>query len=277
MASIIHLHEIGYTDNKLSCIIHFIIKNLRKQDIINKMAQIRWLESGEPFSEQFQDFYFSTDGGLQETEYVFLQQNGFPRRFADPQSRLLKIGETGFGTGLNFLVTAYHFLKSTRLNSTLSYTAIEKYPLSKSQLEQVYYTFNRTWPQLTACCSELLQYYPEDFNRSNNSVQFKLFAGRIVLNLIIDDAATGLKQFLALNKNQKMDAWYLDGFAPAKNPEMWHQDLFKTLAKLSRTGTTISTFTSAGMVRRGLIEAGFKMSKVPGLGKKREILSGVIE
>ncbi len=231
MASIIHLHEIGYTDNKLSCIIHFIIKNLRKQDIINKMAQIRWLESGEPFSEQFQDFYFSTDGGLQETEYVFLQQNGFPRRFTDPQSHLLRIGETGFGTGLNFLVTAYHFLHNAPLNSTLNYTAIEKYPLSKSQLEQVYGTFNRTWPQLAVCCSELIPSYPENFNQSDNNIQFELFSGKIILNLIFNDAAAGLKQFLALNNEHKMDAWYLDGFAPAKNPDMWRQDLFSVRAR----------------------------------------------
>ncbi|NOQ80708.1 MAG: tRNA (5-methylaminomethyl-2-thiouridine)(34)-methyltransferase MnmD [Gammaproteobacteria bacterium] len=238
------------------------------------------MESGEPFSEQFQDFYFSTDGGLQETEYVFLKQNGFPQRFNKPESTILRIGETGFGTGLNFLVTAYHFLHAAHLNCTLEYTAIEKYPLSKAQLEQVYCTFKKTWPQLALCCSELLQSYPENFDHIENHFRFKLFNGKICLNLLIDDATAGLKQLLSCaskedNNEKKIDAWYLDGFAPAKNPDMWQQDLFEALANLSHTGTTISTFTSAGIVRRGLIEAGFNMSKAPGLGKKREILFGV--
>ena len=252
------------------------------------------MESGEPFSEQFQDFYFSTDGGLQETEYVFLKQNGFPRRFdalkEKPENYILNIGETGFGTGLNFLVTAYHWLQINNLNCILEYTAVEKYPLTKLQMEQVYTTFKKTWPQLSACCSELLNQYPLNFFPSDNSAsinQFELFNGKIRLNLIIDDATKGLKHLLSTqelslnhsqhNSLQKMDAWYLDGFAPSKNPEMWHTELFEILAKLSKPGTTISTFTSAGIVRRGLIAAGFNMSKVPGSGKKREILLGVKE
>ena len=239
---------------------------------MNKTADISWMVSGEPFSEQFQDFYFSTDGGLQETEYVFLKQNGFPQRFKQlkntPENNIFKIGETGFGTGLNFLVTAYHWLQTKNSNCTLEYTAVEKYPLTKLQLIQVYDTFKNTWPQLSLCCSELLDHY--QVNLPNN--QLELFNGNIVLKLIIDDATTGLKQLIP--NDNKMDAWYLDGFAPAKNPDMWTMKLFKTLFDLSKAGTTISTFTSAGIVRRGLIEMGFEMTKVPGLGKKREILSG---
>jgi len=233
-------------------------------------ANISWLSSGEPFSEQFQDFYFSTDGGLQETDYVFLQQNGFPQRFN--HSDHIKIGETGFGTGLNFLVTACRFLYHASKNCTLYYLSIEKYPLSYTQLQQVYSVFNKNWPELAVVCNELLNHYSDDLN---NSKKIKLFNDRIQLNLIIDDAASGLKQ-LAGAHYQPLDAWYLDGFSPAKNPEMWHQDLFSAIAKLSHTGTTLSTFTSAGVVRRGLLEAGFKVTKVPGLGKKREILSAIL-
>jgi len=118
-------------------------------------------------------------------------------------------------------------------------------------------------------CNEFLSHYSDCLNHSH---KIKLFNGRIQLNLVIDDAASGLKK-LSDAQYQPLDAWYLDGFAPAKNPEMWHQDLFSTIAKLSHTGTTLSTFTSAGVVRRGLLEAGFKVTKVPGPGKKREILS----
>ena len=233
------------------------------------IANISWLASGEPFSEQFQDFYFSTDGGLQETDFVFLQQNQFPQRFT--HSNHIKIGETGFGTGLNFLVTACRFLSHAPEKNTLDYLSIEKYPLSYTQLQQVYSVFKKSWPELTMVCNEFLSHYSGCLN---NSKKIKLFNNRIQLNLIIDDAATGLKQ-LADTRYQPLDAWYLDGFSPAKNPEMWHQDLFTAIAKLSRTGTTLSTFTSAGVVRRGLLEAGFKVTKVPGPGKKREILSAI--
>lgn len=257
-----------------------------------KPAKISWLESGEPFSDQFQDYYFSTDGGLAETEYVFLKQNDFPQRFINinkssltknaPQDCVLRIAETGFGTGLNFLVTAYHWLQSADLHCTLKYTAIEKYPLSQSQIKQVYQVFYKSWPQLSFCCTELLTQYPKVFLPSEDGLcihKFELFNGRIHLKLIIDDASAGLQQLVhSENKPSKnIDAWYLDGFAPAKNPDMWQTELFETMMKLSHTGTTLSTFTSAGIVRRGLIAAGFKITKIPGLGKKREILSGIKE
>nr|WP_246540560.1 tRNA (5-methylaminomethyl-2-thiouridine)(34)-methyltransferase MnmD [sulfur-oxidizing endosymbiont of Gigantopelta aegis] len=248
-----------------------------------------WLDSGEPFSDQFQDFYFSTEGGLQETEYVFLKQNGFPQRFIDlnllthhksvTQQPTIHIGETGFGTGLNFLVTAYHFLQYCNENCSLNYTAIEKYPLSTMQLERVYQVFEKSWPQLGYLCQELALHYSSHQVPSKYNNSITLFDGRIHLHLIIDDATKALKD-LADNPStlyqHRIDAWFLDGFAPAKNPDMWQDNLFDALAKLSRTGTTMSTFTSAGIVRRGLIEAGFKMKKAPGLGKKREILAGVL-
>ncbi len=242
-------------------------------------AKIHWLESGEPFSEQFQDFYFSTDGGFQETEYVFLSQNNLPQAFIDltNKQQVFKIAETGFGTGLNFLITAMHWLQNTDLNSTLEYTSIEKYPLKKKGLIQIFLIFNKNWPQLSIYCDELQTHYPIEFK--NNKIQLALFNGRIILNLLIEDVSSALKNLSILFEDKptnKIDAWYLDGFSPAKNPDMWNQDLFNSIARLSKLGTTISTFSSAGFVRRGLQEAGFNMTKVPGLGKKREILSGVI-
>lgn len=241
-------------------------------------AKIHWLESGEPFSEQFQDFYFSTDGGFQETEYVFLKQNNLPQAFIDltDKQQIFRIAETGFGTGLNFLITAMHWLKTTGLNSTLEYTSIEKYPLNKVDLIHVFSIFNKNWPQLSLYCEELQAHYPVEFK--NNQIQLDLFNGRIILNLLIEDASSALKNLspsLTEQQSNKIDAWYLDGFSPAKNPDMWNQDLFNSITKLSKPGTTISTFSSAGIVRRGLQEAGFNMTKVPGLGKKREILSGI--
>ena len=269
---------------------------------MTQYAKIRWMESGEPFSEQFQDFYFSTDGGFEETEYVFLKQNNLPQAFIDLANiditsqknhtrknlnsfslwekagmRGFKIAETGFGTGLNFLITAMHWMQTADVNSTLEYTSIEKYPLRKVDLKQIFSIFKKNWPKLSLYCNELHTHYPAEFSEAQ--IQLSLFNGRIILNLLIEDATSALKKLShTLNDfpDSKINAWYLDGFSPAKNPAMWNSDLFSSIANLSKVGTTLATFSSAGIVRRGLQEAGFSMTKMPGLGKKREILSGVM-
>ena len=243
-------------------------------------AKITWLESGEPYSEQFQDFYFSTDGGFAEAEYVFLKQNNFPQRFCELAHQQIntpfQILETGFGTGLNFLVTVFHWLQVANLNCTLKYTSVEKFPLAKHQLEQVYSTFSHNWPQLSFICAELLQHYPQTLSNVdsiNTTYIIDLFDGKIQLILLFDDAQIALDKLLP-EQAATIDACYLDGFSPAKNPQMWHNDLFNIISTLCKPGAGISTFTSAGFVRRGLITAGFELSKIPGLGKKREILRG---
>ena len=157
----------------------------------------------------------------------------------------------------------------------INFISVEKYPLEKSQLRQTYQTFRQKWPQLNTICEELLQQYPENFSdQEKQQLEFGLFDQKVKLTLLLNDATTGLQQILPEHINT-IDAWYLDGFAPAKNPDMWQQELFQTIAKLSKAGSTLSTFTAAGLVRRGLTEAGFKMSKAPGFGKKREHLYGV--
>lgn len=253
----------------------------RKTPIIHETAKINWLENGDPYSEQFQDIYFSSIGGLIETESVFLKYNGFPQRFLinnnkpDQSHTRIKIGETGFGTGLNFLTSIWYWLQITDFKRDIEYITVEKYPLNKSQLKQIYASFRQKWPKLSPICTELLKQYPDNFSQQENrKFEFHLFNQPIKLTLLLDDASSGLQQILSEHKNT-IDAWYLDGFAPAKNPDMWQQKLFQIIAKLSKTGTTLSTFTAAGFVRRGLTEAGFNMSKAPGIGKKREHLYGV--
>lgn len=243
-------------------------------------AKISWLESGDPYSEQFQDFYFSTDGGFAESEYVFLKQNNFPQRFSNLAHQQIntpfQILETGFGTGLNFLLTVFHWLQVPNLKCTLEFTSVEKFPLSKNQLERIYTSFCHKQPQLSFICTELLEHYPDtlsNINSTNKTYLFDLFDGRIRLILLFDDAQIALNKLLP-EQAATIDACYLDGFSPAKNPEMWHNDLFNIISTLCRPEASISTFTSAGFVRRGLIAAGFELSKVPGLGKKREILRG---
>jgi len=227
-----------------------------------KYADIEW-QQGQPFSNEFEDIYFSREGGLEETDYVFLQQNHLPDRWLSPEPvEQFVIAETGFGTGLNFLTTAQHWLQKTNKKACLHYLSIEKFPLSKTDLEQAL----ACWPELEYVSTQLLENYPPAVKGFHH---IPLLDHRVVLTLIFGDAEQVLPQLHA-----RVDAWYLDGFAPDKNPGMWTPVVFNQIARLSKAGTTFSTFTAAGLVRRGLQEAGFDVEKVKGFGKKREMLRG---
>ncbi|MEE4124174.1 bifunctional tRNA (5-methylaminomethyl-2-thiouridine)(34)-methyltransferase MnmD/FAD-dependent 5-carboxymethylaminomethyl-2-thiouridine(34) oxidoreductase MnmC [Pseudomonas viridiflava] len=230
---------------------------------ITRHAQIDWDEQGNPHSRTFSDVYFSTESGLEETRHVFLVQNDLRRRFTElPEDGRLIIGETGFGTGLNFLCAWQLFDECARPGARLQFVSVEKYPLSRDDLQRAL----ALWPELAEFADPLLDQYVavhEGFQR------MVFDQGRITLTLLIGDALDMLPQL-----DGQIDAWFLDGFAPAKNPEMWTPELFAELARLSTTATTIGTFTSTGWVRRALNAAGFKMKRVPGIGHKWEVLRG---
>lgn len=219
-------------------------------------------KDGQPYSARYQDVYFSRASGLEETRHVFLAHNHLHERWQLLKQQHFTICETGFGTGLNFLCAWQLWKEIAPNDAVLHFVSTEKYPLSHEELQQAL----ALWPQLTHFSDQLLS-------------QYKLLApgwhklvfdhGRITLTLLIGDARDTLPQLRA-----HVDAWFLDGFAPAKNPEMWQQDLFDSMARLSHAGTTFATFTSAGDVRRGLQTAGFEVGKVPGFGSKREMLAG---
>lgn len=216
---------------------------------------------GQPYSSQFQDVYFSTEDGLAETEYVFLQGNNLAQRFSQLKNDRFTIIETGFGTGLNFLCTARLWLNNAPANSTLHFTTIEKYPLSVGEIE----ASHKLWPKLKPMSLPLLAQYPNLLT----SKTVPLYDDRVRLTLLLGDANRTLATL-----HTTADAWFLDGFAPAKNPEMWQPSLFQKMATLSKNNTTFATFTSASDVRRGLQAAGFEVSKRQGFGKKREMLVG---
>lgn len=216
---------------------------------------------GQPYSSQFQDVYFSTENGLAETEYVFLQGNDLAQRFSKLENDRFTIIETGFGTGLNFLCTARLWLNDAPGNSTLHFITTEKYPLSADDIA----ASHKLWPKLKPMSLPLLTQYPSLLSSKTVS----LYDDRVQLTLLLGDT----NQTLA-TLHTTADAWFLDGFAPAKNPEMWQQSLFQKMATLSKNNTTFATFTSASDVRRGLQAAGFEVSKRPGFGKKREMLVG---
>ncbi|MCM8741184.1 bifunctional tRNA (5-methylaminomethyl-2-thiouridine)(34)-methyltransferase MnmD/FAD-dependent 5-carboxymethylaminomethyl-2-thiouridine(34) oxidoreductase MnmC [Pseudomonas koreensis] len=226
-------------------------------------AQLDWDDQGRPRSRVFDDVYFSDQSGLEETRYVFLEQNRLAERFAAlPAHGRLVIGETGFGTGLNFLCAWQLFEQHAVAGARLHFVSVEKYPLSPADLQRAL----ALWPELKPLADQLLTQYVAIHQGFQRIV---LGNGRVTLTLLIGDALEQLPQLDA-----QIDAWFLDGFAPAKNPDMWTAELFVELARLAAPGSTISTFTSTGWVRRLLNAAGFKMKRTPGIGHKWEILRG---
>lgn len=226
-------------------------------------AQLDWDEHGQPLSRSYGDVYFSRANGLEETRHVFLAHNRIVERCqALPAGGRLVIGETGFGTGLNFLCAWQALAEHAPHDARLHFISVEKFPLTQADLQRAL----ALWPELTPYAEQLLAQYRAmhpGFQR------LLLDGGRVVLTLMIGDVLECLPQLDA-----KVDAWFLDGFAPSKNPEMWTDTLFAELARLSAPGATLATFTSAGFVRRGLIAAGFAVVRVKGFGHKREMLAG---
>lgn len=232
-------------------------------------ARLDWNEAGTPVSSDFGDVYFSNDNGLSETRYVFLQQNRLPARFSHHDSDSFVIGETGFGTGLNFLATMQAFLEQAPQSgngSRLHFISFEKYPLTQDDLRKAL----AAWPELGHLSQDLVAQWPLPLSGCH---RLHFAGGRIHLDLWFGDIKDMLPQ-VPHRAEGLVDAWYLDGFSPAKNPEMWTQELFDGLARLARPDCSIATFTCAGFVRRGLIAAGFAMKKVKGHGSKREMLVG---
>ncbi|PMZ03200.1 bifunctional tRNA (5-methylaminomethyl-2-thiouridine)(34)-methyltransferase MnmD/FAD-dependent 5-carboxymethylaminomethyl-2-thiouridine(34) oxidoreductase MnmC [Pseudomonas sp. FW306-02-F02-AA] len=226
-------------------------------------AQLDWDDQGRPRSRVFDDVYFSDQSGLDETRYVFIEQNRLSERFAElPAGERLVIGETGFGTGLNFLCAWQLFEQQAVAGARLHFISVEKYPLSPADMQRAL----TLWPDLKPFADQLLAQYVAIHQGFQRLV---LDNGRVTLTLLIGDVLEQLPQLDA-----QIDAWFLDGFAPAKNPDMWTAELFAELARLSAPGSTISTFTSTGWVRRLLNAAGFKMRRTPGIGHKWEILRG---
>ena len=237
-------------------------------------ANLEFNTEGTPVSRDFDDVYFSNDNGLEETRYVFLGGNRIAERFPEHPEALFVVAESGFGTGLNFLTLwqAFAAFRATHPESTLQrlhFISFEKYPLNHGDLVAAH----QHWPELAAFATQLHNAWPLPLAGCHRLL---LDEGRVTLDLWFGDI-NELTDQLDDSLNQKVDAWFLDGFAPAKNPDMWTQKLFNAMARLARPGGTLATFTSAGFVRRGLQEAGFTMQKCKGFGRKREMLRGAME
>jgi len=226
-----------------------------------KYANLEWRD-GQPYSPDFDDVYFSVDNGIEETEHVFIQHNQLVPRFEQSSQAYFVITETGFGSGLNFLIAVKYWLEHSKPDQSLHFYSVENTPFTLQDLIQA----QGSWPELKTIAEALQQQYCV---ASYGFHRFDLFDGRVKLVLMIGEVQTMLPQMYA-----RVDAWFLDGFAPGLNPEMWSEHVFSQIRRLSQNGTTFSTYTAAGFVRRGLIGSGFDVEKVSGTGSKRHMLAG---
>mgnify|MGYP001163416501 CR=1 FL=1 len=237
--------------------------SIRNPDLI-------WREDGQPVSREFDDPYFSVDNGLEESRYIYLQNSGLPQRWHNWHGPFC-IVETGFGTGLNFFMTWQAFEREASTDCWLHFTSIEKYPLSPDQLRQAMIL----WPEMANYTRLLLEQYP-DVIPGFHHIEWP--EHRVRLTLVIGDVSDVMNDL-----SGPVHAWFLDGFAPARNPDMWSDSLFRNMRRISlrhpelRGQTTVATFTSSGMAKRGLQGAGFRTARLTGYGRKWEMLGGRFE
>lgn len=233
-------------------------------------ADIYFNAQNTPVSQQFDDIYFSNQDGLAESEYVFQQGNQLWQRWTECQEQSFIIAETGFGTGLNFfsVTTLFRQFRQQYPHSPLKqlyFISFEKYPLDLTALRQAH----QAYPQFADLAAQLQQYWLSPIEGC-----YRFHFAETRLDLWFGDIADSLPQ-LGDYMHNKIDAWFLDGFSPAKNPDMWNDDLYRHLFLYCKPQGTFATFTAASAVRKGLENAGFQVQKRKGYGKKRECLSGI--
>ena len=219
----------------------------------NQQANLSWRSSdgaGDvPVSERFDDPYFSLDNGLEETRHVFLAGNDLPARFEGG----FRIAELGFGTGLNMLTAALAW-QMAGVPGTLHLISFEAYPMDASEMRRALAAF----PELGSLRDILVTAWSQGGPIALSET--------VRLEVIIGDARETLPAWRGM-----ADAWFLDGFSPAKNPELWGADLMGQVHAHTAPGGTAATYTAAGFVRRGLSDAGFDVERTPGLGRKRHM------
>jgi tRNA 5-methylaminomethyl-2-thiouridine biosynthesis bifunctional protein len=224
-------------------------------------ARLERTPDGVPYAPQFHDIYHSADGGLAQARHVFLAGNSLPERWRGRDT--FTILETGFGLGLNFLA-AWDALRNDRAGpARLHFVSVERHPFAPGDLAEALAPFEELRPLATA----LLAVWPPPI-AGFHRLQFD--GGRVQLTLMAGDARELLPQLEAT-----ADALFLDGFSPARNPEMWSPEVVRELARLAAAGATLATWTVAGGVRSALAGAGFRVEKREGFGTKREMLTGI--
>jgi tRNA U34 5-methylaminomethyl-2-thiouridine-forming methyltransferase MnmC len=233
-------------------------------DSTSQRASLTWHAGDMPYSEEFGDFYYSKADGRAECRHVFLAGNGLPDRFAETQ--LFVIGELGFGTGLNFLETWAAWEAAALEGARLEFHSFELRLLDRGDMERAL----SAWPDLGPRAGQLIAAWPDrldgdvriEFTNKNRPVSLHVHSGKALERL----PRAGISA----------DAWYLDGFSPARNPEMWSSELMRAVAGRTRPGGTFATYSAAGWVRRNLQAAGFAVEKRPGHAGKRDMSAGFL-
>ncbi|MDG1532244.1 MAG: tRNA (5-methylaminomethyl-2-thiouridine)(34)-methyltransferase MnmD [Paracoccaceae bacterium] len=210
---------------------------------------IEWRDDALPIAVNFDDSYFSQENGLAETQHVFLTGNDLPARLCDG----FHVAELGFGTGLNFLAT-WAAWRAKSVDGQLKYTSFEAFPMAFVDMERALLSF----PELGDLTKDFLE-----LGGGN------LETAEIALNIVHGDAQETLPAW-----ENKANAWYLDGFSPAKNPELWNAVIMNDVGNHTAKDGTFATYTAAGHVRRALTEAGFDVERVKGHGRKRHMSRG---
>ena len=212
-------------------------------------AALEWRDGTTPVSTRFDDPYFSLANGLEETRHVFLRGNRLPERLVPG----FQVAELGFGTGLNLLALAL----VAPPGMALRFTSFEAFPMSAAEIERAL----RAFPEAHAAAGPFLAAW--------QAGQRRFDLGAIAAEVIVGDARDTLPHWQG-----RADAWFLDGFSPAKNPELWGEDLMAEVGRHTAPGGTFATYTAAGFVRRALAAAGFAVTREPGHGHKRHMSTG---
>ncbi len=223
-------------------------------------ARLSFAKDGTPFSEEYGDVYHSAEGGLAQARHVFLRGNGLPGRWQG--RRAFTILETGFGFGLSFLATWQAWREDPARGERLHFVSVEKHPFELSDLEFLLKKF----PEIKNQAESLTQSWPLLVPGVH---RIELEGGKVILTLFLGDVAEGLPQL-----SLAADAIFLDGFAPAKNPQMWEPRLLRHLGRVAAPGCTLATWSVAASVRGALEGAGFAIEKQQGFGSKKEMLVG---
>jgi len=214
-------------------------------------APLDWRDGGVPVSQRFDDLYFSLEGGLEETRHVFLAGNGLPGRFRPG----FHVAELGFGTGLNLMAT---LIAHRAANApAMRYTSFEAWPLPVEDIARALAAF----PEALAVAAPFLEAWGAGLRR------FAL--GTLEVEVRLGDVRQSLPRWQG-----SADAWFLDGFSPAKNPQMWGPDVMDAVARHAAPGGTFATYTAAGHVRSALETAGFTVGRAPGFGRKKHMTMG---
>jgi tRNA 5-methylaminomethyl-2-thiouridine biosynthesis bifunctional protein len=223
-------------------------------------ARLTLAADGTPMSASYGDVYYAADGGHAQARHVFLAGNGLPARWQGREG--FTILETGFGLGLNFLATWNAWRADLRRCRELHFISLEKHPLAAADLASAH----AVWPELADLATQLQRLWPP-LVAGAHRLEFE--GGRLLLTLIFEDALEALSTLAA-----PVDAFYLDGFSPARNPALWSAPLCAALARLAVPGATLATWSVAGGVRRALTAAQFAVEKRGGFARKRQMLVG---